>query len=93
MHTKYDMRVAEKIGEHHVECLECSYFGLVILDLVTYQHVHRFFLLQNSLVKGLALTPDDAWSVHSVAHVCEMKAELDKGLKFMESREKDWEVR
>lgn len=47
MHTKYDMRVAEKIGEHHVECLECSYFVLVILDLVTYQHVHRFFLLQN----------------------------------------------
>uniref|UniRef100_A0A669ER49 Tetratricopeptide repeat protein 38 n=1 Tax=Oreochromis niloticus TaxID=8128 RepID=A0A669ER49_ORENI len=43
-------------------------------------------------MEGLALTPDDAWSVHSVAHVCEMKAELDKGLKFMESREKDWEV-
>uniref|UniRef100_A0AAX7THY1 Tetratricopeptide repeat protein 38 n=1 Tax=Astatotilapia calliptera TaxID=8154 RepID=A0AAX7THY1_ASTCA len=42
-------------------------------------------------MEGLALTPDDAWSVHSVAHVCEMKAELDKGLKFMESREKDWE--
>uniref|UniRef100_A0A3Q4MVK5 Tetratricopeptide repeat domain 38 n=1 Tax=Neolamprologus brichardi TaxID=32507 RepID=A0A3Q4MVK5_NEOBR len=64
------------------------------LNVFTYQHVHRFFLLQtrNSLVKGLALTPDDAWSVHSVAHVCEMKAELDKGLKFMESREKDWEV-
>lgn len=46
MHTKYDMRVAGKIGEHHVECLECSYFGLVVLDLVTYQHVHRFFLLR-----------------------------------------------
>uniref|UniRef100_A0A3Q4HBJ2 Tetratricopeptide repeat domain 38 n=1 Tax=Neolamprologus brichardi TaxID=32507 RepID=A0A3Q4HBJ2_NEOBR len=46
----------------------------------------------NRQLNGLALTPDDAWSVHSVAHVCEMKAELDKGLKFMESREKDWEV-
>uniref|UniRef100_A0A4W6E1T2 Tetratricopeptide repeat protein 38 n=1 Tax=Lates calcarifer TaxID=8187 RepID=A0A4W6E1T2_LATCA len=43
-------------------------------------------------MEGLALTPDDAWSVHSVAHVCEMKAEVDKGLKFMESREKDWQV-
>lgn len=43
-------------------------------------------------MQGLALTPDDAWSVHSVAHVYEMKAEVDNGLKFMESREKDWQV-
>ncbi|XP_032379918.1 tetratricopeptide repeat protein 38 isoform X1 [Etheostoma spectabile] len=43
-------------------------------------------------MEGLALTPDDAWAVHSVAHVYEMKAEMDKGLKFMESREKDWQV-
>ncbi|KAM3610020.1 uncharacterized protein V6R79_024066 [Siganus canaliculatus] len=43
-------------------------------------------------LEGLAVTPDDAWSVHSVAHVYEMKAEVDKGLKFMESREKDWQT-
>ncbi|KAF3689072.1 Tetratricopeptide repeat protein 38 [Channa argus] len=43
-------------------------------------------------MEGLAMTPDDAWSVHSVAHVYEMKAEVDKGLKFMKSREKDWQV-
>ncbi|XP_039664595.1 tetratricopeptide repeat protein 38 isoform X2 [Perca fluviatilis] len=43
-------------------------------------------------MEGLALTPDDAWAVHSVAHVYEMKAEVDKGLKFMESREKDWQI-
>ncbi|KAM4733930.1 tetratricopeptide repeat protein 38 isoform 2-T2 [Anableps anableps] len=42
-------------------------------------------------LEGLALTPDDAWSVHSVAHVYEMRAEVDKGLDFMESREKDWQ--
>lgn len=50
------------------------------------------FKLVNCPVQGLALAPDDAWSVHSVAHVYEMKAELEKGLKFMEGREKDWEV-
>ncbi|XP_037538691.1 tetratricopeptide repeat protein 38 [Nematolebias whitei] len=43
-------------------------------------------------MEGLALTPDDAWSVHSVAHVYEMTAAVDTGLKFMESREKDWQV-
>lgn len=41
--------------------------------------------------EGLALAPDDAWCVHSVAHVHEMKAEVDKGLKFMQSTEKDWQ--
>ncbi len=44
-------------------------------------------------MQGLALTPDDAWAVHTVAHIYEMKAELDKGLKFMEGREKDWQVK
>ncbi|KAM7414183.1 hypothetical protein PAMA_019142 [Pampus argenteus] len=43
-------------------------------------------------MEGLALTPDDAWSVHSVAHTYEMKAEVDKGLKFLESTEKDWQI-
>ncbi|XP_041651555.1 tetratricopeptide repeat protein 38 [Cheilinus undulatus] len=43
-------------------------------------------------MEGLALTPEDAWAVHSVAHVYEMRVEVDKGLKFMESREKDWQV-
>ncbi|KAK7151885.1 hypothetical protein R3I94_008274 [Phoxinus phoxinus] len=42
--------------------------------------------------EGLALTPQDGWSVHAVAHVHEMKAEVDKGLKFMASTEKDWIV-
>uniref|UniRef100_A0A667ZGF2 Tetratricopeptide repeat protein 38 n=1 Tax=Myripristis murdjan TaxID=586833 RepID=A0A667ZGF2_9TELE len=41
--------------------------------------------------EGLALTPDDAWSAHAVAHVHEMKAEVDKGLNFMERTEKDWQ--
>ncbi|XP_051512750.1 tetratricopeptide repeat protein 38 isoform X1 [Myxocyprinus asiaticus] len=42
--------------------------------------------------EGLSLTPEDGWSVHSVAHVHEMKAEVDKGLKFMSSTERDWRV-
>ncbi|XP_062860852.1 tetratricopeptide repeat protein 38 isoform X1 [Trichomycterus rosablanca] len=42
--------------------------------------------------EGLALTREDGWCVHSVAHVHEMKAEIEKGLKFMASTEKDWVV-
>ncbi|XP_056272929.1 tetratricopeptide repeat protein 38 [Pseudoliparis swirei] len=62
--------------------------------------LYAFGLLENRdydqaekvAMEGLALTPDDAWAVHSIAHVYEMKAEVDKGLKFMESTEKDWQV-
>ncbi|XP_057691674.1 tetratricopeptide repeat protein 38 [Corythoichthys intestinalis] len=43
-------------------------------------------------MEGLTLVPDDAWAVHSVAHVYEMTAKVDKGLKFMEGKEKDWQV-
>ncbi|TRY53880.1 hypothetical protein DNTS_035627 [Danionella cerebrum] len=42
--------------------------------------------------QALMLTPEDGWSVHAVAHVHEMKAEMDKGLNFMASTEKDWMV-
>lgn len=55
-------------------------------------HLYCFPLTSNSLFQGLALTPNDAWAVHAVAHVYEMRAEVDKSLKFMEGREKDWEV-
>ncbi|KAJ3595808.1 hypothetical protein NHX12_002222 [Muraenolepis orangiensis] len=41
--------------------------------------------------EGLAMRRDDAWCVHSVAHVHEMKGEVDKGLAFMETTEKDWQ--
>uniref|UniRef100_A0A8C5DV61 Tetratricopeptide repeat protein 38 n=1 Tax=Gouania willdenowi TaxID=441366 RepID=A0A8C5DV61_GOUWI len=62
--------------------------------------LHAFGLLETRFydqaekvaMEGLAMTPDDAWAVHAVAHVCEMRAEVDKGLKFMETREKDWQV-
>nr|XP_057920513.1 tetratricopeptide repeat protein 38-like isoform X2 [Doryrhamphus excisus]XP_057920514.1 tetratricopeptide repeat protein 38-like isoform X2 [Doryrhamphus excisus] len=59
-------------------------FGLV--ETQCYDQSEKFAM------EGLALVPDDAWSIHSLAHVYEMKVELDKGLKFMESREKDWQV-
>ncbi|XP_076028080.1 tetratricopeptide repeat protein 38 [Genypterus blacodes] len=42
-------------------------------------------------MEGLALNPGDAWSVHAVAHVYEMTGEVDKGLKFMQGTEKDWQ--
>lgn len=45
------------------------------------------------VTQGLALTPDDAWAVHSVAHVYEMRTEVDKGLSFFQRTEKDWQVK
>ncbi|XP_049580363.1 tetratricopeptide repeat protein 38 [Syngnathus scovelli] len=53
---------------------------------------HFYDQAEKVAMEGLALVPDDAWSVHSVAHVYEMTAEVDKGLKFMEGREKAWQT-
>uniref|UniRef100_A0A4W3JY02 Tetratricopeptide repeat protein 38 n=1 Tax=Callorhinchus milii TaxID=7868 RepID=A0A4W3JY02_CALMI len=51
----------------------------------------NFYDLAEKVAKeGLALNPNDAWSVHSIAHVHEMRAEPDSGLKFMKQTENDW---
>ncbi|XP_028813402.1 tetratricopeptide repeat protein 38 isoform X1 [Denticeps clupeoides] len=52
----------------------------------------RFYDQAEKVAKeGLALTPQDAWCVHSVAHVHEMRAEVDRGLSFMQATERDWQ--
>ncbi|NXY87846.1 TTC38 protein, partial [Alcedo cyanopectus] len=40
--------------------------------------------------EALAINPTDAWSVHTVAHVNEMKAEVNRGLEFMKETEANW---
>ncbi|XP_028666095.1 tetratricopeptide repeat protein 38-like isoform X1 [Erpetoichthys calabaricus] len=40
--------------------------------------------------EALALNPGDAWSVHCMAHVHEMRSDIDKGIKFMEETENNW---
>lgn len=51
----------------------------------------NFYDLAEKVAKeGLALNPNDAWSIHSIAHVHEMRAEADSGIKFMKQTENDW---
>uniref|UniRef100_A0A8B9Q5W8 Tetratricopeptide repeat protein 38 n=1 Tax=Apteryx owenii TaxID=8824 RepID=A0A8B9Q5W8_APTOW len=40
--------------------------------------------------EALAVNKTDAWSVHTIAHVNEMKAEVEKGLAFMKETETNW---
>lgn len=40
--------------------------------------------------EALSLNPTDAWSVHTVAHVHEMRAEVQAGLGFMQQSEPHW---
>jgi tetratricopeptide (TPR) repeat protein len=40
---------------------------------------------------AVARNPDDAWAVHAVAHVHEMRGDLDAGLRFLDERRVDWE--
>ncbi|OXB80245.1 UNVERIFIED_CONTAM: hypothetical protein H355_009965, partial [Colinus virginianus] len=40
--------------------------------------------------EALDINRTDAWSVHTIAHVNEMKAEVEKGLAFMKETEDNW---
>ncbi|XP_072857003.2 tetratricopeptide repeat protein 38 isoform X2 [Pogona vitticeps] len=40
--------------------------------------------------EALAINQTDAWSVHTIAHVNEMKADLKSGLAFMKQTENNW---
>uniref|UniRef100_F7ARB6 Tetratricopeptide repeat protein 38 n=1 Tax=Equus caballus TaxID=9796 RepID=F7ARB6_HORSE len=40
--------------------------------------------------EALSINPGDAWSVHTVAHIHEMKAEIKDGLEFMQHSEAHW---
>ncbi|XP_051628522.1 tetratricopeptide repeat protein 38 isoform X2 [Manacus candei] len=40
--------------------------------------------------QALAINQTDAWSVHTIAHVNEMKADVKKGLEFMKETETNW---
>ncbi|NXP35530.1 TTC38 protein, partial [Leiothrix lutea] len=57
-------------------------FGLVETNL--FDHAEKV------AHEALAINQTDAWSVHTIAHVNEMKAEVEKGLKFMKETEKNW---
>jgi tetratricopeptide (TPR) repeat protein len=39
---------------------------------------------------ALAAHPDDVWAVHAVAHVHEMRGDVDRGIRFMAERIDDW---
>uniref|UniRef100_G1SD60 Tetratricopeptide repeat protein 38 n=1 Tax=Oryctolagus cuniculus TaxID=9986 RepID=G1SD60_RABIT len=40
--------------------------------------------------EALSITPTDAWSVHTMAHIHEMRAEVQQGLEFMQHSETHW---
>ncbi|XP_051818809.1 tetratricopeptide repeat protein 38 isoform X2 [Antechinus flavipes] len=43
--------------------------------------------------EALSADPTDAWSVHTMAHIYEMRAEVKDGLAFMRSSESNWKDR
>ncbi|CAL8292402.1 unnamed protein product [Boreogadus saida] len=52
---------------------------------------HFYDEAEKAAKEGLEMTRNDAWCVHSMAHIHEMKGEVDKGLKFLETTETDWQ--
>uniref|UniRef100_F7EZ16 Tetratricopeptide repeat protein 38 n=1 Tax=Ornithorhynchus anatinus TaxID=9258 RepID=F7EZ16_ORNAN len=51
----------------------------------------NFYDQAEALAKeALSIEQRDAWSVHTIAHIHEMKAEVEAGLEFMQCSENNW---
>ncbi|KAG8517956.1 Tetratricopeptide repeat protein 38, partial [Galemys pyrenaicus] len=73
----------------------------VPLDPAYVKGIYSFGLMETNLYdqawklaqEALSIDPRDAWSAHTVAHIHEMKAEVQDGLQFMQRSEAHWKVR
>nr|XP_020757696.1 tetratricopeptide repeat protein 38 [Odocoileus virginianus texanus] len=62
--------------------------------------IYSFGLMETNLYdraeklakEALSINPTDAWSVHTIAHIHEMKAEVREGLEFMQHSEAHWKA-
>ena len=43
-------------------------------------------------VQALEVNCQDPWSTHTLSHVFEMTGQQDRGIQFLDSTVKDWEV-
>uniref|UniRef100_A0A8C0JB41 Tetratricopeptide repeat protein 38 n=1 Tax=Chelonoidis abingdonii TaxID=106734 RepID=A0A8C0JB41_CHEAB len=61
--------------------------GIYSFGLMETNYFDRAEKLAN---EALAINQSDAWSVHTIAHINEMKADLKNGLTFMKQTENNW---
>ena len=41
-------------------------------------------------IKAIEINQDDAWALHAIAHINEMRGEIQKGIEFMKLEENNW---
>ncbi|NWU98422.1 TTC38 protein, partial [Upupa epops] len=54
------------------------------------EETNMFDRAEKIALEALAINKTDAWSVHTIAHINEMKADVNKGLEFMKETEMNW---
>jgi hypothetical protein len=66
-------------------------FGFV-LGMLAFglEETNLFEMAETTGRRALALDPRDAWAVHAVAHVFEMKGQVTEGIDWLESRVDQW---
>lgn len=56
----------------------------------TLEETGEYAAAEHSALKGLSISPDDAWGLHAVAHVYDMTCDAAGGLKWLHGREAAW---
>ncbi|KAL9651543.1 hypothetical protein ABK040_001489 [Willaertia magna] len=54
------------------------------------EEAYDFDKAEKYALKALEINKTDAWAVHAMAHVKEMRGDIEGGIKFMLERENDW---
>jgi hypothetical protein len=67
---------------HHGFMLGMHSFGL--------EEYGTYDAAEQAGMEAVRRNPDDVWAIHAVAHVHEMRGDLDAGLGFMSTSKEDW---
>ena len=54
------------------------------------EECNQYAEAEAAAMTALDAEPDDAWATHAATHVNEMRGDLDKGIRFLEERQRLW---
>ena len=54
------------------------------------EETHRYEEAETAALKAIEINQDDAWALHALAHINEMRGDIQKGIDFMKFEEGNW---
>ncbi len=86
--TELRDRVARRLPSLHPDWKGYGlYQGMLAFGL---EEMNQYSEAEETGRQAVARCPRDAWAIHAVAHVMEMTARVDDGMRWLDERKDDW---